>query len=243
MRAKTRRKIEMGQRVLEFSRLHPDPSPGYAAAVTRLQERLARADQLAQQQVDGRAEMRVATRRKQEIRKLMMRAHLDHLASVAEIASVEEPALLQKFRFPPDATTYLAFRAAASSMAAEAESRKELLLRHGLSEDVLVGLKNSLDEFETALEQGAAGRLSRVGATAELDSVSDEIVQIVKVMNGLVRLRFAHQSELLAAWDSASNVFATPRFEKPESDGSPTSGGTHPSGGTAPSSGEVRPAA
>jgi hypothetical protein len=226
----------MGQRVLEFSRQHPDPSPGYVAATARLQERLARSDQLARQQLDGRSEVHAATARKADLRRMMLRAHLDHLASVAQVAAVEDPDVVQKLDFPADATTYLAFRAAASGMAAEAESRKELLLKHGLSEDVLNGLRTSLDQFETAVEQGAAGRLARVGATAELVTVAEEVVQVVKVMNGLVRLKFANQTEVLAAWESASNVVAAPTpVDKPGT------GITPPSGGTPP--GEVRPAA
>ena len=232
MRAKSRRKLEMGRQVLEFFRQHPVTSPGFANAIARLQDRMNRADQLAQQQVDGRSEVHAATARKADLRRLMLKAHLDHLSSVAQIAAVEDPEVLQKFVFPPDATTYLAFRAAASAMAAEAESRKELLLRHGLSEEVLTGLKVSLDQFETAVEQGAAGRQSRVGATAELVTVAEEVVQVVKVMNGMVRITFANQTELLAAWESASNVVATPKSEDPEP-------GTTPP----PTGGEVRPAA
>jgi hypothetical protein len=233
MRAKSRRKLEMGRRVLEFIRQHPDPSPGFAAATARLQERLARADQLARQQLDGRSEVFAATARKADLRRMMLRAHLDHLTSVAQVAAVEDPEVAQKFSFPPDARTYLAFRAAASGMAAEAASRKDLLIKHGLSDDVLSGLMTSLDQFETAVEQGAAGRLARVGATAELVTVADEVVQVVKVMNGLVRLKFANQTEVLAAWESASNVVATPKSEdKPEP-------GTTPP----PTGGEVRPAA
>lgn len=224
----------MGRRVLEFSRQHPNPSPGYAAATARLQERMARWDELARQQLDGRSEVHAATARKAELRRMMIRAHLDHLASVAEVAAVEDPEVVQKLSFPADATTYLAFRAAASGMAAEAESRKDLLLKHGLSEDVLTGLRTSLDQFETALEQGAAGRLARVSATAELVNVADEVVQVVKVMNGLVRLKFANQGEVLAAWESASNVVAAPRPEdKPATGPAPTP----------PTGGEVRPAA
>ena len=238
MRAKSRRKIEMGQRVLEFMRQHPDQSAGLVAATARLQDRLARAAQLARQQLDGRAETRVATGRKRDLRRLIMRAHLDHLASVAELASEEEPELLQKFVFPPDATTYLAFRAAASGMAAEAEARKELLIKHGYSEEALTALKTALDQFETALEQGAAGRLSRVAATAELVTVAEEIVQVVKVMNGLVLLRFTNEPEVLAAWESASNVVATPRPE----DKAVSSETLVPRHGPA-SSGDLKPAA
>ncbi|HEV7366004.1 MAG TPA: hypothetical protein VGN76_09190 [Gemmatimonadales bacterium] len=238
MRAKSRRKLEMGQRVLEFCRQHQDLGPGLAAATARLRERLDRAAELARQQLDGRSEVHAATTRKIELRRLMMKAHLDHLASVAQFASVEDPDVIQKFNFPPDATTYLAFRAAASGMAAEAESRKELLLKHGLSEEILTGLKTSLDQFETALEQGAAGRVARVSATAELNAVAEEVVQEVKVMNGQVRFKFATQPEVLAAWESASNVVAAP---KPED--KPVTGSTPPAGGTPPGAGEVRPAA
>ena len=225
--ATTRRKLNMGTRVLEFSRQYPDPSPAYAAAAARLQERLDRADELARQQNDGRTEVRVATGRKRELRRLMLRAHLDHLASVARVASSEEPEILQKFLFPSDATTYQAFQTAASGIAAEAESRKELLLKYGLSEEVLTGLKLSLEQFQTAVDQGAAGRLAHVGATAELDVVSEQVVQIVKVMNGLVRIRFGTQPETLAAWESASNVVwpsRTPDENAPPSP-SPAAGG------------------
>jgi hypothetical protein len=232
MLGKTRRKLEMGRRVLEFSRQHPETSAGYKAAATRLQELLSRASQLASRHVDGRSEVRSASVRKRELRRLMKRAHLNHLSNVAEMAAIEEPELLEKFVFPTDARTYLAFQAAANSMAAEALSRKDLLVKHGLSEEVLSNLEVALEQFETALEQGAAGRVAHVTAAAELETVGDEVVQVVKVMNGLIRLRFANQSEILTAWESASNVFATPRGEtKPVS-------GTQP-----PAGGEIKPAA
>jgi hypothetical protein len=218
----------MGTRVLEFSRLHPDTSPGYISAAARLQERLDRANHIARQQLDGVSEVRAATARKRDLRRMMKRGHLDHVISVAEIAAREDPELLQKFVFP-QTSSHLGFQTAASSIAAEAQSRKELLVKHGLSEDVLSALRVSLEQFDAALDQGAAGRMAHVGATAELVTVADEIVQVVKVMNGLNRLRFAADSELLAAWESASNVVANPRPEKSDE--------------TSPSQGEVRPAA
>jgi hypothetical protein len=250
VRAKTRKKLEMGKSVLEFSRQHPDPSPGFTAAVALLQERLARADQLARQQFDGRSEVHAATARKRELRRLMKRAHLHHLSNVAELAAEEEPEMVQKLKFPSDASTYLAFQTAAEGMAAEAESRKELLMKHGLSDEVVSDLKVKLGEFDAVVQQGSAGRLAHVGASAELLSIAEEIVQVVQVMNGLVRIRFANQEELLAAWESASSVVAIPKPEtKPAtgtggstSSGTTSPGGTTPSGGTPPSGG-LRPAA
>jgi hypothetical protein len=221
MNAKSRRQIEMGRRVLEFVRQHQDQSPAFVGAVARLQDRLNRAAQLAQQQLDGRSEVHAATALKADLRKLMLKAHLDHLSNVARVAAVDDPELVQKFTFPEDATTYLAFQTAASGMAAEAESRKELLLKHGLSEDVLSNLKVNLDQFQVAVEQGAAGRLTHVAASSELIAVSEELVQVVKVMNGLVRIRFGGQPEVLAAWESASNVFGPIRPDTRPEPGTP----------------------
>src|SRR5918992_723473 len=127
MRARTRRKLEMGVRVLEFSRQHPDPSPGYVAAASRLEELLERASNLARQQLDGVSEVRAATARKRELRRMMKLGHLNHLISVAKVASVEDRELLQKFDFPAGANSNLSFQMAATGLAAEAESRKELL--------------------------------------------------------------------------------------------------------------------
>lgn len=236
MRAKTRRKLEMGQRVLEFCRQHPNLGPALTAAADRLKERLEKAAELASRQLDGRSEVHAATTRKIELRRLIMQAPLDHLASVAQFAAAEDPDVIQKFTYPPDATTYLAFRAAATGMAAEAESRKELLLRHGLSEEILAGLQTSLEQFQTAVEQGAAGRVAGVSSTAELNEVAEEVVQEVKVMNGQVRFRFAGQPEVLVAWESASNVFAAPKPEDKPATGGTSIGGTPPTG-------DVRPAA
>jgi len=250
VRAKTRKKLEMGKSVLEFSRRHPDPSPGYAAVVGLLQERLTRADQLARQQFDGRSEVHAATARKRELRRLMKRAHLDHLSKVAELAAVEDPEVLQKLRFPSGASTYLGFQTAAEAMVAEAESRKELLMKHGLSEEVLSDLKVTLDQFGAAVQQSSAGRLAHVGASAELVTIAEEVVQLVQVMNGLVRIRFANQEELLAAWQSASSVGAIPKPEtKPATGGTTTPigtispSGTHPTTGGTPPSGGITPAA
>jgi hypothetical protein len=163
----------------------------------------------------------------------MQRAHLAHLTQVAKIAGRDVPELAQKYVVPPGTTSYLGFLTAARGIAAEAESQKEVLVKHGLVEAVLESLVQALDQFDSAVEHGTAGRQAHVGASAELKAVADEVVQIVHVMDGLNRYRFAKEGELLAAWESASNVSATPRSSAPKAG----------SGDTPPAGGVVRPAA
>jgi hypothetical protein len=102
----------------------------------------------------------------------------------------------------------------------------ELLVKHGLAESVLDSATQALDQFDEAMVQGTEGRRAHVGASAELAEVADEIVEVVKLLDRFNRYRFANDANMLAGWESASNV-VTP---------------THPAATPAPG-GEVRPAA
>src|SRR3982751_5674701 len=158
MNGRTRRIKEMGERVLDWSEKHPDPTPGYAAAVSRLRQLVSRENELAAQQRDGLLEVRRATARKRTLRGEILQVHLPHVISAAVLASEEEPELAEKFQLPGRVTTYAAFRTAARGVLGEAESRKELLTQHGLSEAVLEALRKLLDEFDEVVERGAQGR-------------------------------------------------------------------------------------
>lgn len=206
MKATIRRIIEMGNRVLEFSRAHPDPSPGYSAALARLEKSLAEAEVLAARQRDGINAVRSATTQKRALRRKMRRTQLVHLARVAESAAAETPDLMQKFRLTREAVPYLAFRTAARGMSAEAQSQKELLIKHGLLDSVLESLAQTLDQFDQAVEQGISGRRAHVGASAELDALAEELIQVVRLMDGSNRYRFGEDPESRAQWESASAV-------------------------------------
>ena len=236
MNARVRRIVEMGRRALGFSRANPDESAGYAAALARLDELVTGADLLADQQLNGIRAVRNATAKKEELRRLIKSAHMGHLSNVARIAAREVPELPQKFALPGRGSTYLAFRTVARTMAAEALSRKELLIKHGLVETVLDDLHQAIAKFDSAVEQGTEGRRAHVGASAELETVASEIMELVNAMNGLNRLRFASDTERLAAWESASTVLvrtrSTPDAPRPPDTGTPV-----------PAPGEVKPAA
>ena len=88
----------MSNRVLNFSRAHPDPRPGYSAALARLEKSQAEADALAARQRDGINAVRSATAQKRALRRKMRRTQLVHLARVAESAATELPDIAQKFR-------------------------------------------------------------------------------------------------------------------------------------------------
>lgn len=134
-----------------------------------------------------------------------------HLARVAESASTEVPELARQFARPRDNASYQAFRTAANAMVAEAQAHQELLVRHGLVEEVLTSMIAELAEFDTALEAASAGRRQHVSAGAELAVVVDDMVQVVRVLDGLNRYRFAKDAARMAAWNSAINILGPMR--------------------------------
>ena len=125
MNAKTRRKLEMGSRALEFSRAHLDESSGYQAAVAQLGEQLQRSTELAARQLEGFVEVRAASARKLELTRSMRRQQLVHLARVARRAAKEAPELAQKFVLPRDPAPYLPFKTMTGTMVAEAQRQKD----------------------------------------------------------------------------------------------------------------------
>ena len=196
----------MAVRALEFSQAHPDDSDGYRVALQQLEEQVALSDQLADQQREGMAEVRAATARKRDLIRVMRRRQLVHLARVAQRAARELPELAQKFDLPRLPIPYLAFISGARTMAAEARRHTELLIKHGLVERILDGLERSLDQFDRAVEQGSEGRRVHIGASARLDSLANDMVQLVGVIDGANRDRFADDRDLMTTWKSASKV-------------------------------------
>jgi hypothetical protein len=218
----------MGRRALEFSVAHPDTEPGTGAVVARLEQLLARANDLAAAQRDGLIDAAAASARRKELRRQMLDVPIAHLAEVGRAAAREEHELGKTFRFRPTANTFLAFRTAARSMAAAAAANRDVLLKYGLSQSVLDEFVKQLDEFDAATALGNEGRTAHVGATRELNGAASEIVGAVRVMDGRNRQRFVQDGQLLGSWLNASTVLGKRRQ------------GADPEG-TA-SAGEVRPA-
>jgi hypothetical protein len=198
--------------------------------VARLEQLLARATETATAQRDGLVHVHAASARKEELRRQMRDVPIAHLAEVGRAAAREEHELGKTFTFKPGASTFLAFRTAARSMASAAQTHREVLAKYGLAQSVLDEFVQTLEQFDAAMALGNDGRTAHMGATRELRSAAVEIVRTVRVMDGRNRQRFADQDQLLGSWISASTVLGRPRP------------GVAPAGGT-PAGGEVRPAA
>ena len=201
---------------------------------------MSEARTIATAQRDGLVDVHAASARKEELRRAILSGPVAHLAEVGRLAAREQHELGKTFSFKPGATTFLAFRTAAGSMAAAAQTHKDVLVKHGLAESVLTEFVQLIDEFDAAVKLGNDGRTAHIGATRELHEVSLEIAQMVRVMDGRNRQRFRDDGQLLGSWISASTVLGTPRgVTTPKVTPTPPQDGAAP----APNAGSVRPAA
>jgi hypothetical protein len=222
----------MGAEVEQFNGTHPDTDPGYTIAAEELGRLMQQANAAAAAQRDGLLAAGAASARKRELRRAMLAGPIAHLAAVGRSAARDDHELGTAFQVRRASRTFQVFVTAARGMQLEAETNREVLVKHGLSESVLAQFGRQLDEFDAAVVLGIEGRRRHVGATAELHRLGVEIARTVRVMNGRNRLRFEANPQLLASWLAASSVLGAPRGGSPE---------TAPS--QQPPTGEVRPAA
>jgi hypothetical protein len=230
MNAMLRRRLERAVRVRDFLRAHRTEG-AEAVALTRLEQLLQRADELAAQQRAGVVAARGSSEQRAEVRRALQGKLLRYLAGVGRVAARENAELGAQFRLPRTRATNQAFVTLVQGMLEKATEHKDLLVKQGLSETVLTDITASLEQFEQTLEVTRAARREHIGASGDLRAVATEISEQVKLLDGLVRYRFGDDAELMTAWASARNVLGPFRPKN----------GTEPGTGETP--GVIEPAA
>jgi hypothetical protein len=215
MNISVRRKLDMARRVRDFCRTHPSQNQGHIAAVARLEERLARAEALAQQQISGQQTVSGAIANKEELR-MEIHKTIALLAGLAKPAAKEEPELAAGILRPDVNGSHLAFLTRSRVAAATASAHQDLLVKYGMPEGFLEELDAALDHYEQALNQQHAGRATHVGATAELEAVTADLMLTIRQIDALNRFHFRQNTESLHAWKSARDVAWPITGEKPE---------------------------
>jgi len=165
------------------------------------------------------------------VRRALQTKLLRYLAGVAAVAAKENAELAAQFRLPHPDTPHQALVTIARGMLEHATAQKGLLVSRGMSETLLDDVAAAVAELEQTLEATRAGRRDHVGASTDLEAITAEIGEQVRLLDGLVRYRFGDNAELMGAWGSARNVVG-PVGSKPG-----------PEGGAGEAPGVVKPAA
>lgn len=205
MRANTRRRLGAARGAMHFVALHPDPNPSAVSVGLKLTELVNTSEGLLNTQRAANLNAASAVNRKAELRE-EIGIHVVILARTAKMALPENPNLTVHLRLPRGRSSEPAFLSVAQVALSEAKANKELFLKYGMPSDLLDTMTAQLAEFEAAIARQKNATATQVGANAELEAVTAEIMGVLNHLDALNRLRFKHDAELRAAWKSARNV-------------------------------------
>lgn len=195
----------MAARVCEFLRTQQKQDEGEEPALIRLEQLIARAQALAAEQRAGLVASRSATAQRVEIRREVQAKLLHFLVAAGVVAAHDHLELAEQFHLPSSGS-HQAFLTAARGMLQTATAQKELLVKEGMKASVLDDLSAALLDFEKTMEASRVGRRLHTGASAELQAIAADIVERVRLLDGLVRYRFGDDAQLMGAWASARNL-------------------------------------
>jgi hypothetical protein len=217
--------MEMVVRVLGFDTL-PSTDPGYLLVMGRLGETLTRAKAMSAQQQNGITGARGAREMRNALQRSLRRELIPALVRIGGVLAKDRTDLAAKFRFPRQASNQV-FLVSVKGLLAEAESQREALIKEGMSETLLADFAASVDAFEAASDAARDSRRDHISATADLDLIAKDLLELVRVVDGINRYRFRKDPEAMAAWNAVKGL----PFQPKRGDASP------------PGTGEVAPAA
>ncbi|MGE3494409.1 MAG: hypothetical protein AB7N73_06895 [Gemmatimonadales bacterium] len=223
MDARTRRKLSMASKVLDFSRANPADDPGYASLVERLATQIARAGELTDHARDTTVGERGALNRRRALRRRMRETML-HILRVAEIIIKERPDLADTFAAPRSRAPNRIFVSDARVLLARTREHADLFAALGFSAPMLEALGAAIEEFEGMGVQANDTRIGHVEAHAELARIVGDTGDIVAVLDSFNRARFVEDSGELVAWKSVRDIYGPVRrrVEPPEDASSTT---------------------
>jgi len=233
------RRLNMAVRVRDFCETNPSADPSFVSVLGRLKEAINKMVALGSRQVSGILSRHASIVNRQQIRRRLRNDLLRHLVTVAQDASAEKPGLGDQFEIPGSNLSNARFHAASKAMLELGVAEKEVLVKHGLSDKLLDDLATAVAEYEGSITVTNTSREDHIGARAELQQVSDEVVQLVQMMDGINRYRFRGDPHLLVAWEAARHVVSGPQ---PKAETPADSTALSQAGSTGPA-GEVKPAA
>jgi hypothetical protein len=233
------RRLNMAVRVRDFCDTNPSTDPSFVSVLGRLKDAINRMVLLGSRQVTGVLSRHASIVNRQQVRRRLRDDLLRHLVTIARDVSAEQPALGDKFEIPASNLSSARFFAASKAMLELGSQEKEVLIKHGLSDKLLDDLATAVAEYEGTITATNTSREDHIGARAELQQVSDEVVQLVQMMDGINRYRFKGDPHLLTAWEAAKHVVSGPQVKAE----TPVASTGSSEGGSSGTSGQVTPAA
>jgi len=210
MNGEVRRKLDMAARVREFVRAHAATEPGFTPVVTRLDELLTRAEAILERQRQGSIAARGANAQRGELRRRIHARLVHYLVAVGSVAAKDQADVAQYFRLPRTNGSSKAYVTAVKTLLAAGEGQRDLLVQAGLAPTLFEELGKMVADFEAATEAAHTARRDHIGARVDLDVITAQLKEQVKLLDGITRYRFGDDVEMMAEWNAAKQMLRQP---------------------------------
>lgn len=219
MTKRTRRSLDTARRVFELSLKHATDTQAYVETMAQFKEKLAYADELAEQQKVADQDAGVAKDVKDDLREKIETEYVAHMARIARTSLPRDPDLRRRFRPLAPGLSRGEFVAEMRAMVTVAAARKQVFIAAGMAPTFVEDLETLLTEYLGAISEKNFGEALRVGAVAELPVVVKELGALTRVLDAINKKRWANNPQLLAAWRSAKDVNWPHVKPEPDPDG------------------------
>lgn len=91
------------------------------------------------------------------------------------------------------------------------ENQRDLLIKQGMAVASLDEINRLVTEFEAASEAARTARRDHIGARADLELITAQLMDEVNLLDGITRYRFGNDPEVMAEWKAARQVLGQPR--------------------------------
>ena len=206
-----RRKLEMAERVREFTRARATSEPSYAPVLTKFQELITRAQQIVARQHQGRLDATGARDRRKDLRRMLQFQLVHYLVAVGSVATKDQAELAARFKLPSTNSTNTVFLTSVKALLVVAEGQRDLLVQGGMEPALLENLGRMVADFEAVSEAARTARRDHIGARADIEVIATELMEQVKVLDGITRYHFGNDPEVMAEWKAAKQVLGLPR--------------------------------
>lgn len=233
MNKQIRRKIEMGDRVIEIG-ADPEiaPTPAITALFDQVETMVTTMKERGSDQSSGTGIFRAGAL---ECR-LQASVIREAMREISEIARVLKPADLpgarELFRMPKN-VNFQGLLAAARHFAEDVEPYKALFIARALPATFVEDLEALIAKFETAINRKANGRVTKIAGTFGMEATAKMLLSTVQELRAILRVHLKAKPELLESWKHAARIESDRRskVELPPDSGS----GTGSESGTATS--------
>lgn len=199
-------KLDAGRRVRDFCRQHPPRNAGILRLTDELDRLVTHADQLELETIEATNTGLAATSRRAELRHQIRAHYLRPLLGIMDAAALRQPGSVIRWPLPVFRADDHTFGSTVRAASAEAKRAAAVLDQNGFPPRLVDEMLALLAEWEDCGRRQDDCRRRRVGARAGLEAATDQILEIVHLLDALFRLEFREDPGLHASWRSTRHI-------------------------------------